>query len=85
MKVPVGQDLWPRPPVPIGWNMTVTLSLAGNKLPQADAPRYPGRGALLPVSNTFIVSYMQSKGNILTQGLRHGSGKLKTGTVLEAV
>jgi hypothetical protein len=58
--------------------MAVTLSLAVNKLLQADAPRYPGRGALLPVSNTFRSSYMQSKGNIMTHGLSQGSRKLKT-------
>lgn len=54
-KVPVGQDLWPRPSVPIGWNMAVTLSLAGNKLPQADAARYLERGVLLSISNTLII------------------------------
>ena len=49
------QDLRPRPRVPIGWIMSVKLSLVVNKLPQAASPRYLGRGALLPVSNTFMV------------------------------
>jgi hypothetical protein len=65
VKVPVGQDLWPRPLVPIGWNMAVTLSLAVNKLPQADAPRYPWRGALLPVSNTSTVQLHAVQGKYI--------------------
>jgi hypothetical protein len=37
-KVAIGRDLRPRLLLPIGWNLTVTLSLAVNKLPQAATP-----------------------------------------------